>query len=98
MILFLRLLLEQGIVTDKIALPYDKSLIASYLDMKPETFSRILKKFKSQGFNITKDEVVLPNVNALCGFCDPDTGSMCSRHGTADCPNPGCLPEELLQY
>lgn len=87
---FLRLLLEQGTVTDKMALPYDKSLIASYLDMKPETFSRILKKFKSQGFDIRKDEVILPNVNALCGFCDPDIGSVCSRHGTADCPNPNC--------
>lgn len=95
---FLRLLLEQGRVIDKMELPYDKSLIASYLDMKPETFSRTLKKFKSQGFDIKKDEVILPNVNALCGFCDPDTGSVCSRHGTADCPNPDCLPEELFQF
>ena len=45
---------------DMVELPYDKSLIASYLDMKPETFSRTLKKFKQKGFEIRKDAVILP--------------------------------------
>ncbi len=95
---FLRLLIEQGRVTNRVELPYDKSLIASYLDMKPETFSRTLKKFRAKGFDITKDEVILPNVNSLCGFCDPDTGSVCTRHGTTDCPNPDCIPGDLSSY
>lgn len=93
---FLKLLLEQGRVPDMIELPYDKSLIASYLDMKPETFSRTLKKFKNKGFEIRKDAVILPSVNALCGFCDSDLEEICSRHGTPACPNPDCDPAQAV--
>lgn len=95
---FLKLLLEQGRVPDMVELPYDKSLIASYLDMKPETFSRTLKKFKRRGFEIRKDAVILPAVNALCGFCDSDLGAICSRHGTPDCPNPDCDQTQLAEF
>ncbi len=95
---FLKLLLEQGRVPDMIELPYDKSLIASYLDMKPETFSRTLKKFRNRGFEIRKDAVILPAVNALCGFCDSDLGSICSRHGTPDCPNPDCDQAQVANF
>ena len=96
----LKLLLEQGRVPDMVELPYDKSLIASYLDMKPETFSRTLKKFKQKGFEIRKDSVILPQVKALCGFCDSDTAGICSRHGTPECPNPDCLSskDEIILY
>ncbi|MBL4602220.1 MAG: nitrate- and nitrite sensing domain-containing protein [Emcibacteraceae bacterium] len=87
----LKLLLEQGRVPDMVELPYDKSLIASYLDMKPETFSRTLKKFKQKGFEIRKDAVILPHVKALCGFCDSDVVGICSMHGTPECPNPDSL-------
>lgn len=86
----LKLLLEQGDVPDLIELPYDKSLIASYLDMKPETFSRTLKIFKGHGFKINKSSVILPDVNALCGFCDHDLAAICDRHGKPECPNPDC--------
>ncbi len=86
----LKLLLDQGKVPDLIELPYDKSLIASYLDMKPETFSRTLKRFKDNGFEINKNSVILPNINALCGFCDHDLAAACTKHGTPECPNPDC--------
>lgn len=86
----LKLLLEQGKVPDLIELPYDKSLIASYLDMKPETFSRTLKRFKKNGFQINKSSVILPHVGALCDFCDHDLAPACKRHGTPECPNPDC--------
>ncbi len=95
---FLKLLLEQGRVPDMVELPYDKSLIASYLDMKPETFSRTLKKFKARGFEIRKDTVILPAVNALCGFCDSDLGEICKRHGTPDCPNPDCEQGQAVNF
>lgn len=95
---FLRLLIEQGHVTDRIELPYDKALIASYLDMKPETFSRTLQKFKKRGYDIRKDAVILPNVNSLCGFCDSDAGSVCTKHRTSDCPNPDCVPGDLSSF
>lgn len=86
----LKLLLNQGKVPDLIDLPYDKSLMASYLDMKPETFSRTLKKFKENGFEINKNSIILPNISALCGFCDHDLAPLCDRHNTPECPNPGC--------
>ncbi|MBL4801425.1 MAG: nitrate- and nitrite sensing domain-containing protein [Emcibacter sp.] len=86
----LKLLLEQGQVPDLIELPYDKSLIASYLDMKPETFSRTLKHFKEKGFQINKSSVILPDIAALCGFCDPGLATICSKHGTPECPSPDC--------
>ena len=95
----LKLLLEQGRVPDMVELPYDKSLIASYLDMKPETFSRTLKKFKQKGFEIRKDAVILPKVMALCGFCDSDVAPACSMHGTPECPNPDCVSsDEIVLY
>lgn len=92
----LKQLLGQDRLTDIVELPYDKSLIASYLDMKPETFSRTLKKFKARGFEINKNTIILPEVNALCGFCDTDAAAMCTKHGTPDCPNPDCVPDDLL--
>ena len=96
----LKLLLEQGRVPDMVELPYDKSLIASYLDMKPETFSRTLKKFKQKGFEIRKDAVILPQVKALCGFCDSNVSGICSKHGTPACPNPDCISskDEIIFY
>ncbi len=94
----LKLLLDQGKVPDLIELPYDKSLIASYLDMKPETFSRTLKRFRDNGFEINKNSVILPQVNALCGFCDHDLAATCEKHGTPECPNPDCSNETIADF
>lgn len=94
----LKLLLDQGKVPDLIELPYDKSLIASYLDMKPETFSRTLKRFKDNGFKINKNSVILPKVNALCGFCDHDLAAACKKHGTEDCSNPDCNRDSIKDF
>ncbi|PHR92845.1 MAG: hypothetical protein COA69_05830 [Robiginitomaculum sp.] len=60
-----------------IRLPYDKSTIASYLDMTPETFSRTLKQFKNKGFRIQSGLVTKPTANALCGFCDDTLSRHC---------------------
>ncbi len=86
----LRLLLEQGHISKCIKLPYDKSLIASYLDMKRETFSRSLKRLKEKGFKIENDIVVIPNLTALCSFCDSDTANICSLHTTSNCSKHSC--------
>lgn len=94
----LKLLLDQGKVPDLIELPYDKSLIASYLDMKPETFSRTLKRFKNNGFVVNKSSVILPDITSLCGFCDHDLANTCEKHSTADCPNPTCSNESVIDF
>ncbi len=73
-----------------ITLPYDKSLIAAYLGMQPESFSRALNHLRKEGIDIDKDSIALPHLFALCGYCDVDTAQKCSWHGTAECPNPQC--------
>jgi hypothetical protein len=69
-----------------IRLPYDKSLIASYLDMTPETFSRTLKKFRDKGFRIENDTVTQPHPKALCAFCDQALSNACKFRDQPDCP------------
>lgn len=69
-------------------LPYDKSLIAGYLGMKPETFSRALQTLKERGIDIDRNEIHLPDVFALCDYCDMETAARCERHETPECPNP----------
>jgi CRP-like cAMP-binding protein len=86
----LKLFLENGDRTKNLKLPYDKSLIAGYLGMKPETFSRTLQQLKEQGIDIDRSSVSLPDVFALCDYCDMELAAKCSRHGTAECPNPDC--------
>ena len=50
-------------------LPYDKTLIASRLGMKPETFSRALSKLKSEtNIQIKGAVVTITNVNALVSY------------------------------
>jgi len=77
--------LETGLEGAPLKLPYDKALIAAYLNIKPETFSRALQHFKKEGFVIEKDEVLLPNVHALCKYCDPDMALRCCRAEAANC-------------
>ncbi len=69
-----------------IRLPYDKSLIASYLDMTPETFSRTLKKFRTQGFRIENNTITQPHPKALCQYCDETLASACKHKDEPDCP------------
>lgn len=71
--------------------PYDKALVASYLDMRPETLSRTLKKFKAEGFDINHESIRLPEPNSLCEFCDADLESQCPRAESSDCPHSGSL-------
>ena len=87
----LKLFLENGECTKNLKLPYDKALIAGYLGMKPETFSRTLQALKEQGIDIDKNHVSLPDVFALCDFCDMEMATKCSRAGTEVCPNPDCM-------
>ena len=69
-----------------IILPYDKSTIASYLDMTPETFSRTLKRFKNKGFRIQNDKITKPDPKALCSFCDEALSEACVFKDQELCP------------
>jgi CRP-like cAMP-binding protein len=61
--------------------PYDKSLAATKLGMKAETFSRALSQLKNIGVNIKSDEIHIADFNGLVQFCCSD----CSAE-RADCP------------
>jgi CRP-like cAMP-binding protein len=83
----LKLGVEEGSEnTTAIHLPYDKSLIASYLDMTPETFSRTLKKFRAQGFRIENDTITQPHPKALCSYCDENLSHACRFKDAPECP------------
>lgn len=53
----------------EIALPYDKSLIASRLGMKPESFSRALARLRELGVQTEGSHVSISNVVTLAEFC-----------------------------
>ena len=82
----LKLQLNQGRVSKHVKLPYDKSLIASYLDMKRETFSRALGRLKKRGIQVDNHIIILPRMDSLCEFCDPDTERFCAANDTPQCP------------
>lgn len=67
-------------------LPFKKSMIANYLGMTPETFSRTLKQMKDMGINVADDKIRMRDAYTLCHFCDSDTAALCSSHNQADCP------------
>ena len=58
-----------------IHLPYDKTLVAARLGMKPETLSRSLAKLRSVGVETHGHEVVIKNHQALRDFCKSEDGS-----------------------
>jgi CRP-like cAMP-binding protein len=65
-------------LTDKTAgevvlrLPYDKSLVAARLGMKPESLSRALAKLRDLGVTTQGDSVRIADVACLRDFCDSD--------------------------
>lgn len=70
--------------SQRITLPYNKATIASYLDMTPETFSRILKSFRQDGVSVSRNMVTVDRPRSLCVYCDHEMASQCS-HFKTDC-------------
>ncbi|MBL6932760.1 MAG: cyclic nucleotide-binding domain-containing protein [Rhodospirillales bacterium] len=58
---------KEGAVT--LDLPYDKSLVAARLGMKPESLSRALAKLRSYGVTTNGHQVELSDIAALRTFC-----------------------------
>ena len=52
-----------------IALPYDKSLLAPRLAMKPESLSRVLAKLRRLGVRTENHRVIVTDVARLARFC-----------------------------
>lgn len=81
----LRLFIEKKGKDKTIELPYDKSLIASYLNMKPETFSRSIKQLKEQGIDIAHNTISIKDDFALCEYCNSYVASKCPNIIHQDC-------------
>ena len=56
--------------SETIELPYEKSLIANRLGMKPESLSRALSKLKPLGVNVDRETVFISDVRALKQFVE----------------------------
>ena len=54
----------------KIALPYDKALLAGKLGMKPESLSRAFQRLKQVGIIIDRDEAKVRDVAELANFME----------------------------
>src|SRR5271166_3442016 len=54
----------------RVALPYEKALIASRLGMKPESFSRALGKLADFGVVVERDSVSIADVAKLAAFAE----------------------------
>lgn len=85
----LDLALKNGKKMGNVDLPYSKFLIASFLGMTPETFSRVLKQFKGgKGVLINKSSINLDDDLSLCEFCDSQVATKCDQYRSGKCSNP----------
>jgi len=61
---------EEGACT--ITLPYDKSLIAGRLGMKPESLSRAFARLREHGVTVTQNHAAIHEVGRLRDYVDED--------------------------
>jgi CRP-like cAMP-binding protein len=64
----------------KIKLPYDKSLIAGRLGLKPESLSRVFARLRSLGVEVRASTVEVRDMGQLCKLVN------CGRLSTESCP------------
>ena len=62
-----------------VTLPYDKTLIAGRLGMKPESLSRAFARLKPLGVSITRNHATIENVAALSDYCEEAPVAACAR-------------------
>lgn len=74
--------------------PYDKSLAASRLGMKPETFSRALAQLKPFGVDVKGSDICIHNFETLithvCGNCSSMSDECRGSRGFKDCNKQDC--------
>ncbi len=72
---------------DHFSLKFKKAVIAHYLGMTPEIFSRMLKEMqkKDQLITVKGAEITLMHSKSLCQFCDDTTKNVCTKKEEKDC-------------
>jgi CRP-like cAMP-binding protein len=81
----LQLVLDCKPGVNKFLLPYEKSTIASYLGMTPETFSRVIKSLKKIGVIVKNKEVTIADRSLLCKKCMAKNSEKCSLCSDGKC-------------
>lgn len=81
----LKLRLNTSAEAQDVVLPFDKSMIAAYLGIKPETLSRVFQAFRDKGFAVERGHVTMPSRQALCKFCDKAMMRACPFANRGDC-------------
>jgi len=56
----------------RVLIPYEKYLLAHRLNIKPETFSRALRKLEHIGVQTSGHVVEITNLDTLRHFCEVD--------------------------
>ncbi|HIF88869.1 MAG TPA: Crp/Fnr family transcriptional regulator [Candidatus Thioglobus autotrophicus] len=72
-------------INNLLEFPHPKRLIAAYLGMAPESFSRALTDLKNDGIFVKNRSIELNNGNELCQYCDAVTGSDCDDFKSNAC-------------
>lgn len=65
----------------KIALPYDKALLAGKLGMKPESLSRAFQRLKPVGVVIDRDEAKVRDIAELANFMERERAEVMKSRG-----------------
>ena len=81
----LKLYLKNIKQDEVLKLPYEKSLIANYLNMKAETFSRALLFLKNYGIKTIKGNIILSDKFSLCSFCTCNLAKICKYRKQRNC-------------
>ena len=68
-----------------IELPYDKSLIAGRLGLKPESLSRIFARLRTVGVDVRASDVVVDDAAKLLDLVAADRVSSSCRFGANGC-------------
>lgn len=77
--------IEQGNENLEFKLAFKKQMVANYLGMTPETFSRSLKQMREMGISVDDDTINLMDAHCLCHFCDFYTAALCPEHDREVC-------------
>lgn len=81
--------------------PYDKSLAAARLGMKPETFSRALAQLKDTGVTVKGPEVRIADfarlVHFCCSHCSAQPGECGGQHGISCCGLSACPKKKQME-
>ena len=77
---------EKGDKAKDVELKLNKSTIASYLGIKPETLSRSLKRLKELGeISVDKNKITFLKKDSLCNYCDAENSKKCSNRKSSFC-------------